>query len=108
MTVYVDANSSHDLVTRRSITGILVIINNTPFIWISKYQKIVDTSTDGSELVASMITTELILEVRYMLRSLGAALFGPEWMLGENLSVVLIPEFPSSILKNKHSAIAFC
>jgi hypothetical protein len=30
MTVYVDADHAHGLVTRRSITGILVILNNTP------------------------------------------------------------------------------
>jgi hypothetical protein len=30
MTVYVDADHAHDLVTRRSITGILVMLNNTP------------------------------------------------------------------------------
>jgi hypothetical protein len=41
MSVYVDADHAHDLVTRRSITGILVILNNTPIRWISKRQKIV-------------------------------------------------------------------
>jgi hypothetical protein len=30
MTVYVDADHAHDLVTRSSITGILVILNYTP------------------------------------------------------------------------------
>jgi hypothetical protein len=70
MTVYVDADHEHDLVTRRSITGILVMLNNTPIIWISKRQKTVETSTYGSELVASWISRELILEIRYMLRSL--------------------------------------
>jgi hypothetical protein len=30
MTVYVDADDSHDLGTRRSITGILVMLINTP------------------------------------------------------------------------------
>jgi hypothetical protein len=34
----------------------------------------VETSTYGSESVASSIAMELILEVRYMLRSLGVAL----------------------------------
>jgi hypothetical protein len=29
VTVYVDAYHAHDLVTKRSITGILVMINNT-------------------------------------------------------------------------------
>jgi hypothetical protein len=54
MTVYVDADhaDAHDLVTRRSITGILVMQNNTPIRWVSKRQKTVDTSTYGSELVA--------------------------------------------------------
>jgi hypothetical protein len=48
MTVYVDADHTHDLVTRRSITGILVITNNTPIRWISKRYKTVDISTYGS------------------------------------------------------------
>jgi hypothetical protein len=30
MTVYVDADHAHDLFIRRSITGILVMLNNTP------------------------------------------------------------------------------
>jgi hypothetical protein len=59
MTVYVDADHAHDLVTRRSITGILVMLNNTPVRWVSKRQKTVETSTYGSELVASRIATEL-------------------------------------------------
>jgi hypothetical protein len=64
MTVYVDSDHAHDLVTRRSITGILVMLNNTPIRWISKRQKIVEISTYDSELVASRVATELILEIR--------------------------------------------
>jgi hypothetical protein len=68
MTIYVDADHAHDLVTRRSITGIFIMLNNTPIRWISKHQKTVETSTYCSELVASRIATELILEIRHMLR----------------------------------------
>jgi hypothetical protein len=82
MTVYADAYHAHDIVTRRSITGILVMLNNTPIRWISKRQKTVETSTYGSELVGSRVSTELILEVRYMLRSLGVSVDGPALMLG--------------------------
>jgi hypothetical protein len=73
MTVYVDADHAHDLVTRRSITSILFMLNNTPIRWISKHQNTVDTPTNDSELVATRIATELILEIRYMLRLLGVA-----------------------------------
>jgi hypothetical protein len=107
MTVYVDADHAHNLITRRSITGILVMLNNTPIRLISKRQKTVETSTYGSELVVSRIATELILEVRYMLRSLGVALDGPALMLGDNMSVVLNTTVPSSVLKKKHNAIAY-
>jgi hypothetical protein len=44
MTVYVDANHAHDLVTRRSITRIIFMLNNTHIMWISKSQKTVETS----------------------------------------------------------------
>jgi hypothetical protein len=42
MTVYVDANHAHDLVTRRSIIVILFMLNKTPIRWISKRQKTLD------------------------------------------------------------------
>jgi hypothetical protein len=107
MTVYVDADHAHDLVSRRSITGILVMLNYTAIRWISKRQKTVETSTYGSELVASRVTTELILEIKYMLRTLGVALDGLVSMLGDIMSVVLNTTVPSSVLKKKHDAIAY-
>jgi hypothetical protein len=85
MTVYVDSDHTHDLVIRRSITGILVMLSNNPIRWISKRQKTVETLTYGSELVASMIATELILGIRCMIWSILVALDGPTLMLGDNM-----------------------
>ena len=107
MTVYVDADHAHDKVTRRSVTGILVFLNNTPIRWISKRQKTVETSTYGSELVAAKVATELIMELRYTLRMMGVDLDGPALLLGDNMSVVLNTTVPSSVLKKKHNAIAY-
>jgi hypothetical protein len=107
MSFYDDADHAHNLVTRISITEILVMLNNTPIIWISTRHKTLETSIYGSELVASRIATELIIEVRYMLRSLGVALDGPASMLGDNMSVVLNTIVPSIVLKKKHNAIAY-
>jgi hypothetical protein len=108
MTVYVDADHAHDKITRRSITGILMMLNNTPVTWVSKRQKTLETSTYGSELVASKIATELILEVRFMLRSLGVDLDGPTLIMGDKMTVVLNTSVPSSVVKKKHNAIALC
>jgi hypothetical protein len=57
--------------------------------------------------VASKVAMELILEIRYMLRSLGVALDGSALMLGDNMSVVLNTKVLSSVLKKKHNAIAY-
>jgi hypothetical protein len=81
MSVYIDADHAHDLITRGSITGTLVTPSNTSIRLRSKRQKTVETSAYSSELVASRIATELILEIRYILRSLGVALDGTELML---------------------------
>ena len=107
ITAYVDADHAHDQVTRRLVTGILLLINNTPMAWISKRQKTVETSTYGSELVAARIATELVMAMRYKLCMLGVELEKTSLMLGDNMSVILNTTLPSSMLKKKHNAIAY-
>ena len=99
LTVFVDADHAHDQVTRRSVAGIVVFLNNTPICWVSKRQKTVETSTYGSELIAARVATELTLELRYTLRMLGVPIDGPTLLLGDNMSVVLNTTVPSSVLK---------
>ena len=57
LTVYVDADHAHDQVTRRSITGIIFFLNNTPIRWYSKRQKTVESSTayNGAEVYAQNV-----------------------------------------------------
>jgi hypothetical protein len=107
ITVYKDADHAHDVVTRRSVTGVLLLLNNTPVKWISQRQKTVETSTYGSELVAAKTATELILEYRNSLRLMGVEPDGPAMMLGDNNSVVLNCTMPNSVLKKKHAACSY-
>ena len=107
MTIYLDTDHAYDLVTRKSIKGILLMLNNTPVSWASKRPKTVETSPYGTELVSSRIATESIIDVRFILRSLGVTLDEPTMMLGDNMSELLITSVPSSVLKKKHNAIAF-
>ena len=43
ITVYVDADHAHDVVTCWSVTAIFLFINNTPVQWYSKKQRTVET-----------------------------------------------------------------
>ena len=62
LTCYVDADHARDKVTRKSVAGIVLLVNNTPLTWVCKRQKMVETSTYRSELVAARIAIDLIIE----------------------------------------------
>jgi hypothetical protein len=68
---YVDANLYHDLLTGRSVTSILHILNQCPIKWFSKKQATVEMATYGSEFVAARICTDQVIGIRYTLRYLG-------------------------------------
>ncbi len=69
--LYVDANHAVNLKNRRSHTGLIIYVNNSPIMWFSKRQKTVESSSFGSEFVALRIATELIEALRYKLRTFG-------------------------------------
>jgi hypothetical protein len=52
MSHYVNANLMHDIMTGKSVTGILHLMNKTPLVLYSKKQPTVETATYGSEFVA--------------------------------------------------------
>ena len=106
-TSFVDANLMHDMVTGRSVTGILHLLNKTPIEWFCKKQNTVESATYGSEFVAARIATEQIMDLRLSLRYLGVPLDGPSWMFGNNLSVIKSATIPSSTLKKRHNALAY-
>ena len=106
ITVHLDADHAHDLVTRRSVTRILVFLNNAPIRWTCQRQKTVETSTHGSKLVAVRAAAEMVMELRHQLQMLGVPVDGPAMMFGDNQSVVLNTTVPSGILKKKHHACA--
>ena len=107
ITCYVDADHATDVVTRRSVTGIIIFLNNMPIRFLSKRQKCCATSTYGAELIAARQATEMILELRYFLRSLGVPIDGPALLLGDNESVVVNTTTPSSLLKKKHLGVSY-
>ena len=107
ITCYSDSDHAGDLVTRRSTTGILLFVNNTPIKWYSKRQNTIESSTYGSELVSLRIATELVMEFRYRLRMMGVPLQGSSVLLCDNRSSVLNVSLPSSTLKKRHNAIAY-
>ena len=104
---FFDASHASCLITRRSVTGVLMFLNNTPILWYSKRQATVETSTYGSELVAGRIASEMAIDLRYRLRMLGVPVIGSCLMFGDNQSMVINVSNPGSSLKKRSLAIAY-
>ena len=54
-THWLDTNSMHFLITGRSLTGTLLLCNQTPVYWFSKKQIQQKFSTNASEFIAACI-----------------------------------------------------
>ena len=80
-TKYFDANLYHDLLTGRSVTGVLHFFNKTPIDWYSKKQSTVATATYGSEFVAGKTAIEQVIELRNTLRYLGVPIRDRSYVL---------------------------
>jgi hypothetical protein len=87
LTTYVNATLYHDMITVCTVTGILHLVNQTPFEWFLKQQATIETATYGSEFVAAHIAVEQIIDVRITMRYLGVAVKGKTIMFGDNHSV---------------------
>ena len=103
--VFWDADHAHDLVTRRSISGIFGFIGSTPVFWKSSRQGCIASSTYCSEFIAMRTAVEETISMRYMLRCFGVPITKPTRMYGDNKSVLDSVNLPQSEMKKKHIAI---
>ena len=106
-TSFADANLMHDLVTGRSASGILEMLNKTPIDWFCKRQSQVETATYGSEFMVARQATERLIDLRYTLRSFGVPIDGPAWLFGDNQSVVTSSTIPHSGLSKRWNALSY-
>ena len=107
LTHYVDANLYHNVLTGRSVTGILHLTNGTPIDWYSKKQATVETATYGSEFVAARTCVEQIIDLRHTLRYLGVPVTQMSQMFGDNKTVVDSATKIHAKLHKRHTALSF-
>jgi hypothetical protein len=107
ISVFVDANHAGNVVTRRSHTGILIYLQNTPILWHSRRRNTIETSTFGSEFVALHCARDLTVALRYKLRMFGIPINGPAFVYCDNQGVVKNVTIPESVLSKKHNTINY-
>jgi len=108
VTSFFDANPCHDLISGKSVTGVLHQLNKTPVNWCSKSQSTVETATFGSQHVATRTCTEQVIDLCLALRHLGAPINGPTMVLGDNESVINSAAIPHSKMHKRWVALSHC
>jgi hypothetical protein len=106
LTHYVDANLYHCMLTGRSVTGVLHLLNQCPIDWFSKKQATVETATYGSESVAARTCVEQVMDLRSTLRYLGVPIRAKSIMFGDNKPVVDSSTKIHSKLHKRHTALS--
>ena len=106
-TTFFDANLMHDVITSRSCTGVLHLLNQTPSSWLSSRQGQVETATYGSEFMAARQVVEQIIDIRYTLRMFGVPLDGPVWLISDNQAVINSTTIPHSSLSKCWNALSY-
>ena len=104
---YKDANLYHDMLTGRSVTGVLHLCNGALIDWYSKRQATVETATFGSEFTAARIAVDQIIDLRITLRYLGVPVNKKSYMFGDNQAVVMNSSIPHSSLSKRHNALGY-
>jgi Reverse transcriptase (RNA-dependent DNA polymerase) len=107
ITIFVDADHATNRIDRRSVTGIIVLLNSTPYKWKSHRQTSADAATFGAELAAGRVAVEEAIAIIHMLRSIGTPVDGAAEIYIDNKAVVCNVTLPGSTLKKKHLSIAY-
>jgi hypothetical protein len=102
-----NANLYHDMMTGRSVTGIIHLFNKTPIEWYSKKQATVKTATYGSEFIAARTCVEQIVDLCTYLQYLGVPIRQQSYVFGDNKTVIDGSTVPHEKLYKRHNALSF-
>ena len=106
-TTFLYANLLHDIVTGKSVTVVLPLINTTPIDWYSKRQATVEAATYGSEFVVTRTATEQFMDLRNIRRYLGIPIITKAYIFGDNKSVIMSATIHQSALNKRHNMLSY-
>lgn len=93
--------------TRKSTSGIVLMLNNGPVIWSSRKQSIVATSTTDAEYVAMCETAKEVIWTRQLLEDLGINQKNATILHCDNVAAKLLIKNPVYHKRTKHIDVKF-
>ena len=104
---FLDSDHAGENLTRRSSSSFIIFLQMEPIYYCLKRQNTVETSTSGSEFMATKLACEYICGLQYKLRKIGIPFSYPCFVYGYNKSLSYNTILSESTLKKKSNSIAY-
>lgn len=102
LSAFADADYATDIDTRRSISGNLVLIGESPVIWSSRRQTCVTLSTVEAEYVSLCGVAQTVMWLRGLLQELGAKQLEPTVLHEDNQGAISLAKGSQVGQRSKH------
>jgi transposase InsO family protein len=102
LVAYSDADFASCEETRRSVSGVVLMLNGGPVMWCSRKQTSVSTSTLESEYIASGVAAREVVWMRRLLDDIGARQAGPTRLWCDNQGAIALVDNFEIKRRSKH------
>lgn len=107
VSAYCDADWAGDQIDRKSTSGHVILVNNTPVCWLSKKQEVVALSSCESELLSLASCTRNVIWIRLLIEEITNTTVPTTVIHLDNQSSKKIVECDTTSNKTKHVAIRY-
>ena len=104
---YSDADFASDIDTRRSTTGYIFCLNESPVTWNSQRQKLVTVSTTEAEYVAASTAAKELCWLKKLVNDIGCQCDETIKLLVDNQSAIKLAKNPQYHKRTKHIDIRY-
>lgn len=104
---YSDADFAGDRISRKSMTGFIIMLNSVPIAWGSTKQRTVALSTTESEYIAACYTVKEIIWVNRLLKQLLNDTYDTPTLFVDNQSAIKLIKNPSYHKRTKHIDVSY-
>ena len=107
ITSHFDASLMHDVLSGKSVTGIIHYFNGFPVETYCKKPPTIECAIYGAEFIAGRTCFEQIIELCNYLQYLGVPINKKKFVFGDNKTMIKSSKFPASQLRKRHHILSY-